>query len=560
MVAKHTKAQHRAFARELANVIAEGFPLRDKASAAKGIPLATGELARRMGTTPSTVIKRIRAARDIGLGDIIDNAEARRKANLRQPIRIKPVNAEARRSRVVLLTAAQDETDLHEGFWQNFHAYADHRKAEVMVGGFTYQKGLFEDHSVKRGVYDQRVVPFLRPVETRLGPNVIWAGQANILPTAAHPLTGWQTHGGSSSIVLPHAKIALETVPVMPGGLPKIAVSTGVCTVPNYIRRNAGMKAEWHHTIGFVIVEIASDGTHWIRTVSAEKDGSFCDLDWQVSGGKVKRSAPVEAITWGDTHAEEVSPIMARMNWGLSPEGKRLGGTAKSIIDTLKPKLQFHHDLLSFIGRSHHNRYDPAFLAWAHNRADSVVDEIARAAAILKGSMRKGTGTVVIRSNHDNALERWLSSRDGAMDPANSALWHRLNAIWHDAAKQGRRMSMFEYVLREALPNEDFRFVDAQQSFEICAPHAPIECGLHGHNGPNGSRGGPASFSRIVPRVNAGHTHRPCIREGYYSAGTNGNMVPPWMDGPTGWAPADIITHASGKRQILIKNEKGWRL
>ena len=38
--------------------------------------------------------------------------------------------------------------------------------------------------------------------------------------------------------------------------LPKMMMTTGSCTVKNYTDSKAGKKGEFHHTLGFVIIEI----------------------------------------------------------------------------------------------------------------------------------------------------------------------------------------------------------------------------------------------------------------------------------------------------------------
>jgi hypothetical protein len=56
-----------------------------------------------------------------------------------------------------------------------------------------------------------------------------------------------------------------------------------------------------------------------------------------------------------------------------------------------------------------------------------------------------------------------------------------------------------------------------------------------------------------------GHSHSPAIREAAYVAGTNSVLHREWLHGPTSWAHADIVTHRSGKRQIVLKRPTGWR-
>ena len=49
----------------------------------------------------------------------------------------------------------------------------------------------------------------------------------------------------------------------------------------------------------------------------------------------------------------------------------------------------------------------------------------------------------------------------------------------------------------------DIIFLNQGESFVTSG----IECGLHGHNGINGARGGPQQFKRLSSKVNGAHGH-----------------------------------------------------
>lgn len=63
--------------------------------------------------------------------------------------------------------------------------------AEVMVGGFTYQKGLFEDHASRAAVFAEEVRPFMRHEAVDLGP-VVFCAEMNTLPTAVRRWRDWR--------------------------------------------------------------------------------------------------------------------------------------------------------------------------------------------------------------------------------------------------------------------------------------------------------------------------------------------------------------------------------
>lgn len=457
-----------------------------------------------------------------------------------------------------LLTAAQDETPIHAPFWRNLKVYAETIGAEIMVGGFTYQKGLFEDHSVAAGRFASELVPHLRAEAVRLAPRLVWRGNANILPTATDPLSGWDTQTRDSWGIFPHAKIALKSIPVMPGRPGKQIMTTGVATIENYVQRNAGQKAEFHHTIGATVVEV-QDGDFWCRQISAGRDGTFQDLDAVVRDGEVTRGSAVEGITYGDIHREWLDEDKARGSWGIG--GAPDGG---AMVDVLRPSYQFFHDVFDFTARSHHSRNDP------HQRArllamgmDGVEDGIVLAARFLERSRRPFSTSVAVFSNHDGQhIVNWMRDANAASDPVNAYYWHMLNAAYHKAIRAGEMDFMpHEHALREASTDRlsGVLFLREGQSFVICQGVAPIECGLHAHIGPGGAKGSAASLSKIVERANVAHSHSPCIREALYQAGTSSSLMPYATRGPGAWHHADIVTYKSGKRTIVTSCGSKWR-
>ena len=82
------------------------------------------------------------------------------------------------------------------------------------------------------------------------------------------------------SIIFPHTKQRFKPAPKNLGGkLPRIVMTTGCCTYPNYNGSNRrGRKAIRDHSYGFAIVEIISNKLYLSRIVPAQKDGTFIDM------------------------------------------------------------------------------------------------------------------------------------------------------------------------------------------------------------------------------------------------------------------------------------------
>ena len=124
-----------------------------------------------------------------------------------------PIKTTTRRG---LWTCAQDDTPVHPGFWPNLMAYAAYLGAEVVVGGVTYQKGLFEDHASRTAVFAEAVRPYLRHDRLDVGP-VVFCAEMNTLPTAVRPLSSLEGYTAQKWGVFPHVKVQLGSVPTFIG-------------------------------------------------------------------------------------------------------------------------------------------------------------------------------------------------------------------------------------------------------------------------------------------------------------------------------------------------------
>jgi hypothetical protein len=311
------------------------------------------------------------------------------------------------------------------------------------------------------------------------------------------------------------------------------------------------------------MVEVAKDGAFWCRQINATEDGAFQDLDIIVSGGKVSTGNKIEAFNPGDLHSCEIDEDCARMALGIAPGDEEF--TKGNIIDTLRPSVWFAHDSYSFIPRSHHTKSDP------HERVrritegnDIVQDEIILTADFLSRLNREFTKIVHVASNHNMHLDTWLKDFKAAQDPVNCRYWHELNAKYYQAIEAGAdsRWLIHEAALRAERNLDHVTFLSEGDSFVICGDTSPIECGLHSHIGPRGARGSVVNLSRIVERVNIGHSHKPGIKESAYQSGTLSRRDPAYATrGPGDWFPSHILTLPTGKRTIVTQWPDGrWRL
>lgn len=462
------------------------------------------------------------------------------------------------RAPAYLITYAQNDTPVHAGFWRNLESYATAIGAQILVGAGTYQVGLYRDHAADPTFYDRRCRPFIVRSNDRIFGDIIFAATANLLPTVPAPLTKWRTRGGRASVIVPHVKQHLESVPRMLDHDPKIVWSTGACTVANYAPRAAGQAAAWHHAIGCVIVE--HDGHDWhARHITADDEtGDFQDLDVLVADGVVSAGVAIDTLVAGDIHAAQADPSVLLATWGVGSQVRTR--TRTGVVASLHPRRQIVHDVLDFYVRNHHERQSvKKRLERLVSGNSSVASELFETASLLRNISLPGVETVVVKSNHDDALDRWLDSDDGAKDEANVALWHRLNAIHCEAIMARRDIDIFRTAMELDGEIRGATWPRRFSSYEVDYPSGAIEYNLHGDKGNGGSRGSPMGFVRAAPKIISAHSHTPFRREGHGSVGTSTKMDMHYNRGLSTWAHAHVVVYPSGHwTHVFIKNGS-WR-
>lgn len=451
-----------------------------------------------------------------------------------------------------IITSAQNNTPAHTNFLESLKRYADYSDAKLLISKFLYNKNGFQNGEGEKGIkFNEALVPFLQEENVFLNNrSFAFMAEINTLPTAVLPLSGLAETIGNFSAAIGHAQITSEAVPALKGSEVRRLYSTGTVTQRNYIQQRAGQKAEGLHCYGALIVEFDEDGVYFVRQLQTMDDsGVFFDLNIKVSPqGCEDAYNHVAALQYGDIHAEKIDDECAAASW----QGR------DSLLDILRPRYQLIHDVHDFTSRNHHNRASGVFLAKQYSAGrDKVIDDLRDTGKILSDMQRDYSQTIVVESNHDLALGRWLDDAkvNVGQDPANAHLYYALNAALYKAIEDGDdTFNVLDYALR-TFGGYDYSaiFLDTDQTFNV----AGVEMGMHGHNGVNGSRGAPKQFKKLGVPINTGHTHSPTIYGGVYTAGVTGSLDMGYNIGAGSWCHTHIITYANGQRTLIdFKNGK----
>jgi len=428
-----------------------------------------------------------------------------------------------------IITWGQNNTPVHKGFYNNIEAYAKHIKASVhiILGRYKNPTSVFDD--AEEEIWVPEVEKYMDANRHNIHKYLSILGDVKIQPTAINPMSGMQGLTGNNSCIFGAPKVQMETIPVLEGNIPKMMLTTGAVTQNNYTDSKSGKLGEFHHVLGFCIVEIKDDETFFVRQVTADdKTGSFSDLYYRVEKGNVSRIETVAATILGDLHLGH-------------HDDKVLDNTLNILLKKLKPANLVLHDVFDGHSISHHEAKD-VFKLYKREMdgTNSVKREVDQMLAWLEKV--KNYNVTVIRSNHDDFIDRWLINTDWKKNIKNALEYIEFShAILKGKAPKG----IIPYIIEQHYPK--MKTLDRTTSFNVKG----WELGQHGDVGSNGSRGSLQQFRRLNTKCVVGHYHSPGRKDGALAVGTSTKLRVGYNLGPSSWLQSHVLIHNDGKAQHI---------
>lgn len=365
-------------------------------------------------------------------------------------------------------------------------------------------------------------------------------------PQNKDPMTGMLEVAQSKlekSVIFPHCKQRLKVAPKnMMGKLPRLVVSTGAVTHPNYNTTNTrGDQAEWMHQYGFCVVDVLDDRLYLPRLVPANASGTFVDMGMRYERGKKPTKARIEALVLGDLHNAQIDEQVMRANYEM--------------IQFFSPKAVYIHDL--FDGQSVTPHKKGNALSRLHdyetgrtNLEREIFEARGRLVEISK-IVGKNQEIRVVLSNHDDMLKRWLESESFQDQIENKRFGGQLFYSLYDG----------DWPLQKAmermgpLPN-NVRFLSLRSDIRPWG----YQLAAHGHKGINGAKGSLLSLKRGFGKVIMGHTHQPEINGNAISVGSSAVSPMDYQEGQPGTSmAANAYIAEGGFAQLLPIIYGKWR-
>jgi len=440
----------------------------------------------------------------------------------------------------LLVTSAQHNTKVHAGFLRALKAAAKHYKCHIAMVPVHYRNVSLMHNDPKEWVDD--VKPYLVKSDIRFG-NAVIKSDVRVNATTLHPLAGKQAHGGKHWMIFGHPQVACEPVASPGGMLPKKLFTTGSCTVQNYTQSDIGMKAEFHHVIGALILERTRDGFVFVRQLNASSDGSFYDLDRKFhADGRVTKGHRIAALVTGDEHVK--FNILERETYGK-------GG----IVQTLKPRYIVRHDVLDGYAGSHHHERDPVLQYVKHHKGDnSYRRELDQCVEFINRTTPKFATSLIVPSNHHDHLTKWLNRTSVNHDHENAILLAELQASMRKAALRGDNTDPL-YLYAKSRLKCQYKFLDRNKPYMI----GDVDQSQHSDIGINGSKGSARQLAGTTLKMNVGHSHAARICMGVYQSGTS-TGTREYERGLSNHSNTHIVQYGNNKRTLLDAYKGRWRL
>jgi hypothetical protein len=436
-----------------------------------------------------------------------------------------------------IITWGQNNTKVHKGFYQNMETYAAEIDADIHIILGRYKNPTSLSTVSEDEVWVEEIGRYGDANRHDIHKYVSIMSDVKVQPTAINPMSGMQGMSGINSCIFGSPKVQMEMISVLEGNKPKMMLSTGSVTVKNYTDSKAGKKGEFHHTLGFCVVEIKDKDTFFVRQVTADdKTGNFTDLFYKAEGGKVGRIDAIEAIVLGDLH--------------FGHHDQEVIDTTLSFMDKIKPNHVILHDVFDGDSISHHQMKDP-FIQYGKEIAgtNDLGKELDGLMEGLK-PFEKFSNVVIVRSNHDDFLDRWLKNEDWKKQPTfkNSRLYMQLSDILLEqyGTSPMKIDGVIPALIKRKYPN--FITLGRNSSYKV---KGGWELGQHGDIGSNGSRGSLLQFRQLNTKIVVGHYHSPGRKDGAMAVGTSTKLRVGYNNGPSTWLQSHVIIHKDGRAQHI---------
>lgn len=456
-----------------------------------------------------------------------------------------------------VLSSVIPNASVNKKFLKALELYCKENKAELMLWHTKMNK---KDSLFDANLYNDYLMFDSMYLNEHL--EVKYVNQRHL---AVNPLSGLNYIKGCK--IIPAPRLMLKSLPrqIKKDTLPRAIFTTGtICNAEGYGYTKSNDKALTAHKengIGAIVVEVYENGFFNCRHLVWKKN---CFYDFVEMKGVRK---------YTDTKSSKVVKDVGYMVFGdthLSHADKTVLKARDKVVERLKPKKVFHHDILDGSAEFINHHIQNMVIKRIKSSKVSAIDEIDQFCQFLKEQLKKHRNTkiFIVASNHHEFYMRILEDR------------HRLKEVVDTLTKELMKpdnidrfsnimdvivllKELFEYKCKGKDPLREYcvkRYPELKKVKFLTREDSVIingkELANHGDVGPNGARGSFNSIKNSNPGGSIqGHTHTPIWDEyGGIWVGTIERFDADYCNasGYSAWAHCDCIGYVNGGNQMIF--------
>ena len=356
------------------------------------------------------------------------------------------------------------------------------------------------------------------------------------------PVTGLDRFGHrQGSFIYASPKQRLRVIPNAKDHFPKISMSTGACTIPNYstdryMSERTAYISTVDHVIGALIVEVVDGKLFHVRQIQAEKSGAFVDMGVYYKPDGIGKLLPAARIL-GDYHSGQTDPVAEETFMRLQMQ--------------IPAARVFFHDIFNGLSCNHHESNKHILRAIRYLGGELLIEQDV---GYVKETLEKwgqiAEELVVVKSNHDLFLNRYLDEGRYTKDYPNKIFALKL------ALAMAEGQDPLKYAVDRLLAckaSKQTKWLNSDSSYKI----AGIELGDHGDKYATSSL---INQEKAYGQAVTAHVHTPEILRGIYRVGTTSLLDLGYNAGPGGWMHTGCDVYPNGARQLITAINGRWGL
>lgn len=441
-----------------------------------------------------------------------------------------------------VITTAINDSETNNAFLETLKSYCEYHKADLVIVPIKYK------HDCEDYTWDTDLEEYFVDENCKITKGLDLFAGIHVPPTTANPLTSFEKLSKGNSAIIPHPQIMMKCVAVDHIVKGAILHTTGCISIPNYTDTKSGECAYLAHSMSALIVEEDDeiDDFH-LRVLNADSNGGFYDLDSYYCKNLIKVNRSIPALVVGDEHVAHIDQEVVNATFSNDD----------SMVKVLNPKYIVRHDVLDFYAASDHHKND-FFLQYRKYQDGThvVEDELIDTMEYLVRTTPEGSISVLVPSNHNDHLTRWLQGCNPKSEPWNAKLYHKLMFLKLDSIESDESYTPFELWYNTEYDSKRIKFINAADSFIVNGS----ELALHGHFGINGSRGSALQYSKLGIKTVIGHSHTPMIMGDCFQVGHSCKSKMGYNQGPSSWNNAHCLIHNDESRQMIFIKKGKWKL